>query len=447
MQRTWLKTLLTLVLLLSFVVPIWAQNSASAQADAYVTANQSVWVHAGPGTGFWILGTLHTGESVPVLGISPDGAWFYVNALFGEGWVSNVGVTPTGTANVGIIDPGPIGTSTGALNVRYGAGINAQSLGVLARGKQVYILAQNADGSWYQIRWEYGTGWVSAAYITLSGAAAPAANVDNGFLGDGQGGGVPLTADTPYVVVLATYLNVRTGPGINYAIMGAVRGGQTLPVVGRTADNSWYQVTATFGTGWVYSGFVATRNEYGASPVIGPEADADVAGPFGIINTGSLNIRTGPGLQYTVLGALPGGTQTQIIGRTLDWSWWLLDTPVGTGWANAIHIIVRGDTSGVPHVTPGTVVEAAPGLAGGEAPPPAAALPVAIVITGALNIRSGPNGTFASLGIVYGGARMPIVGQSMDRGWWQVESLFGTGWVSKLHILTDGNTAIVPVTQ
>ncbi|MCD4687265.1 MAG: SH3 domain-containing protein, partial [Anaerolineae bacterium] len=285
MQRAWIKTLLTLMLLLSFAVPTWVHHSASAQTGAYLTANQTVWVYAGPGNGFWILGSLYGGESVPVMGISPDGAWYYVNAAFGEGWVSNVGVVATGAAAVGVMDPGPIGISTGALNVRYGAGINAQSLGILARGKQVYVLAQNADGSWYQIRWEYGTGWVTAAYITLSGVA-PATDA-NTYFGDGQGGGVPLTGDAPYVVVLATYLNIRTGPGINYAILGAARSGETLPVIGRTADNSWYQVTTASGEGWVYSGFVATRNEYGASPVTTGEAEAAaVAGPFGIVNTG-----------------------------------------------------------------------------------------------------------------------------------------------------------------
>jgi uncharacterized protein YgiM (DUF1202 family) len=460
MQRSWIKTLLIVVLLLSFAVPSWVDRSASAQAGAYLTANQMVWVYAGPGNGFWILGSLYGGESVPVMGISPDGAWYYVSAAFGEGWVSNYGVVATGTATVGVMDPGPIGLSTGAVNVRYGAGINAQSLGVLARGKHVYVLAQTSDGSWYQIRWEYGTGWVTANYITLSGVTPSVdagANYEDGArYNDGQGGGVPVTSDVPSVVVLATYLNVRTGPGINYAILGAARGGEVLPVVGRTADSTWYQVTASFGTGWVYSTFVATRNEYGASPVTTAESDAVVSGPLGIVNAGWLNIRSGPGAQYTSIGALAGGAETQIVGRTLDWTWWLLDTPVGTGWANAMYIIVRGDTSTVPHVTPGTVIETGPGQGGGgvtsgqssgEAPPAVVAGPVAIVVTGALNIRSGPNSTFTSLGAVYAGTRMPIVGQSADRGWWQVDSEVGTGWVSKLYVLTDGSTINVPVTQ
>jgi uncharacterized protein YraI len=260
------------------------------------------------------------------------------------------------------------------------------------------------------------------------------------------GAAIPLTSDAPYVVVLATYLNVRTGPGPNYSILGVVLGGISLPIVGRSADNSWYQVETVYGTGWVYAGYVATRNEFGASPVTtGSAADAPVTGPVGVVNAGSLNIRTGPGAQYSVVGTLAGGTETQIVGRTMDWTWWLLDTPAGTGWANAMYIIARGDITNVPHIVPGTTVEASPGQAGAEAPAPVTTGPMAFVSTGALNIRSGPNSSFSSLGSVYAGTRMPIVGQSADRGWWLVESPVGRGWVSKLYVIAEGDTSGVPV--
>ena len=159
--------------------------------------------------------------------------------------------------------------------------------------------------------------------------------------------------------------------------------------------------------------------------------DAPVSGPVGIINTGALNIRSGPGIQYSSLGVLAGGTETRIIGRTRDWSWWLLETPLGNGWANRIYVIVRGSTSNVPYVAPGEAVPPSDGTEGGESPEPAVALPLAIVNTGALHVRSGPNSTFSSLGSVYAGAKLSIIGQSPDRGWWLVHSAYGDGWISK----------------
>ncbi|HEX3049869.1 MAG TPA: SH3 domain-containing protein [Aggregatilineaceae bacterium] len=65
--------------------------------------------------------------------------------------------------------------------------------------------------------------------------------------------------------------------------------------------------------------------------------------------------------------------------------------------------------------------------------------------TGALHIRSGPNSAFSSIGTVYAGTRLPILGQSADRGWWYVLSDFGTGWVTKLYTLTYGDTSAIPV--
>jgi uncharacterized protein YgiM (DUF1202 family) len=448
MQRPYFRALIAVLtcltavasLSLALAAPATPDPSVLFQTGPYATSNGAVFVRGGPGVGFWILGTLFSGEAVPILAVSPDGAWWYINAPFGEGWVAGISVTAANTAGVSVRDPGPIGTvTTGSLTVRFGPGELAASLGHLGQGDQVYVLAQNADGSWFQVRWAFGTGWVSGRFLSVTGVPQTVST-------DGQGGGVPVTSQTPYAIVMATYLNVRTGPGPNYAILGQVFAGDTLPIVGRTNDRSWYQVETPFGTGWVYAPYVATRNEFGGAPVTSASAAAAaVTGPTGIVNTGALHIRSGPGPQYTSLGTLAGGTETQIIGRSADWSWWLLDTPVGTGWASALYILARGDISSVPYVAPGTAVQPSPGLAGGAAPQPALTGPMAVVITGSLHIRSGPNSTFPSLGAVNAGTRMPIIGQSKDRGWWLVESPFGNGWVSKLYVLVNGNASAVPV--
>jgi uncharacterized protein YgiM (DUF1202 family) len=448
MQRPYSKALIAVLTCLIALAPAFVAFAAPATADPlslfqtepYATSKGAVYVRSGPGVGFWILGTLFSGEAVPILATSPDGAWWYINARFGEGWVAGVSVTASNAAGVLVRDPGPTGTVvTGSLNVRYGPGELSASLGHLRQGEQVYVLAQNVDGSWLQVRWAYGTGWVSSRYLTLTGTPQTVGT-------EGEGTSIPLTSQTPYAVVLATYLNVRTGPGPNYAVLGQVFSGDSLPIVGRTNDRSWYQVETPVGTGWVYAAYVATRNEYGGAPVTSAgAAEAAVTGPTGIVNTGALHIRSGPGPQYTSIGTVAGGTETQIIGRSADWSWWLLETPVGTGWASALYILARGDISSVPYVAPGTAVQPGPGLAGGTAPEPALTGPVAVVMTGALNIRSGPNNTFSSLGSVYAGTRMSIVGQSQDRGWWLVESPYGNGWVSKLYVLVSGDASGVPV--
>lgn len=410
-----------------------ARSQASAQSGPYAVANGAINVRSGPGTGFYITGVLYAGTTVPILGKSADGAWWYIKATFGEGWVATISVQAYMAEGVAVRDPGPIATvTTGALTVRGGPGPTAASLGYLSQGQQVLVVAQNAGGTWLQIRWEYGTGWISSAFVSLVGTPGMASDI-------------PVTDDSPYGIVLVAYVNIRSGPGINYEVLGQAAGGIQLPILGRSADSRWYQVRSAFGTGWVYGELVVTRNEFGAAPVQPANPSATLVGPVAVINTGALNIRSGPGAQYTVIGTLAGGEEAQIIGRTNDWTWWLLETRVGNGWANSIYIIERGDLSGVPYVAPGTLTAPGQEPSEGVAPAPVVAGPVAIVNTGALHIRSGPNSSFDSLGSVPFGTRMPIVGQSADRGWWQVESVYGTGWVTKLLILVDGNTSGVPV--
>jgi uncharacterized protein YraI len=52
----------------------------------------------------------------------------------------------------------------------------------------------------------------------------------------------------------------------------------------------------------------------------------------------SLNVRTGPGTNYPVVGAFGAGQTATIVGKSQDGSWWKIQCPAGTGsecWASA----------------------------------------------------------------------------------------------------------------
>lgn len=62
-------------------------------------------------------------------------------------------------------------------------------------------------------------------------------------------------ANTQYMTVKADTVNVRLGPGLAYSIMGQVKSGNELSIIG--AKNSWYQVRlAGNKIGWVASWLV-----------------------------------------------------------------------------------------------------------------------------------------------------------------------------------------------
>lgn len=431
------------VLIFNTIAVVQAENSIAPQGltvrqgGAVATANAVTNVYAGPSTAFWIVGTMSRLETLPVSGISPDGAWWLVSGRFGKGWVVGTTVTVTNESSVAVQDPGAfITVTTSLLNVRNGPGPEAAILGRIGAGQRVFLIGRSNDGTWLNIRWQFGQGWVQARF-TSAGDAAPTTDAS----------GAPVTEAAASGVVNAGTLNVRSGPGVNYEILGTVVAGELLPILGQSSDGQWYNVQTVFGPGWVSARYLIARNEFGNAPVTENTVDpATYVGPVAIVNAGALNIRSGPGAQYTILGRADGGDQFVIVARDAQFLWIQVDTEFGIGWVNRNYVIIRGDVSDLPvadATTPITVYDSSTGTS--TATTPTLIGPVAFVATGALNIRSGPNISFPSIGSVTSTTRMPIIGQSPDGRWWKVESPFGAGWVNKSYVLVEGDASNVPV--
>jgi uncharacterized protein YraI len=65
-----------------------------------------------------------------------------------------------------------------------------------------------------------------------------------------------LPTNSAAAVVSNTFVNLRGGPGIAYPLLGTLQQGVVLPVVGRSVDKLWWQVTASGGTAWVFGELV-----------------------------------------------------------------------------------------------------------------------------------------------------------------------------------------------
>jgi uncharacterized protein YraI len=63
-------------------------------------------------------------------------------------------------------------------------------------------------------------------------------------------------------------INVRSGPGTDYPILGRFEPGQTAPVTGRNDDGSWWQVSLDQGSlGWIFGELVTVTGQAQAIPV------------------------------------------------------------------------------------------------------------------------------------------------------------------------------------
>lgn len=64
------------------------------------------------------------------------------------------------------------------------------------------------------------------------------------------------------------FVNVRSGPGTTYNLLGQVKQGETSPVRGKSADGTWWQITFGTGTGWVFGQLVRFTGDANTVPVV-----------------------------------------------------------------------------------------------------------------------------------------------------------------------------------
>lgn len=100
---------------------------------------------------------------------------------------------------------------------------------------------------------------VRAAQAQVTATSAPPANVP-----------VINPNDPTCRALAATGLNVRQGPGTNYPRISGLAAGTVVPIAGRIADNSWWQVRVGLTLGWVTDDFVTIYGICNTIPVVQP---------------------------------------------------------------------------------------------------------------------------------------------------------------------------------
>ena len=88
-------------------------------------------------------------------------------------------------------------------------------------------------------------------------------------------------------------------------------------------------------------------------PAPEPEPAPEAATPTGrVTGTQTLNIRSGPGTNFPVIGAARNGDEGEIIGRSADGGWWQVSAPAlpgGAGWVS-VDFVLATNVENVPVV-------------------------------------------------------------------------------------------------
>lgn len=164
--------------------------------------------------------------------------------------------------------------------------------------------------------------------------------------------------------VNASALNVRSGPGTGYSIIGVAGNSQRYVAYG--SSGGWHHIWWAGGSGWVHGAYTSQVSGTGAK-----------------VNVSDLNVRTGPSTSYRIVGSAHNGEAYYLVGTSGGWDhvWfggaqrWFYGTyatnenlgggstppppPRPSGWA-ANYVGIDKDGSKVPRqgVTNGTLYSA-----------------------------------------------------------------------------------------
>ena len=125
-------------------------------------------------------------------------------------------------------------------------------------------------------------------------------------------------------------VNIRKGPGLDYATSGNVGSGKVFEYDKTSVDErgvKWYHVTGT-RTGWISSKYAKT-------------VDSSTATSNGdkVKATGDVNIRKGPGLDYKTVGSISSGSTAKYLFETKKdergVKWYKVSYNGKTGWISS----------------------------------------------------------------------------------------------------------------
>ncbi|MDY3827275.1 MAG: SH3 domain-containing protein [Clostridium sp.] len=144
------------------------------------------------------------------------------------------------------------GTVTGvntSLNVRSGASTSASIIGTLKNGAKVEITGES--GNWYKINYNGKVGYVYKSYIKKGTTGT------TGTTG-GDGGTSTTTEKKGVVVGISTTLNVRSGASTSASIIGTLRNGAQVTIIGESGN--WYKIKFNERVGYVSKDYVREGN-------------------------------------------------------------------------------------------------------------------------------------------------------------------------------------------
>ena len=181
-----------------------------------------------------------------------------------------------------------IRVTTTRVNFRTGAGTNYSSMGVLDKGTKVTYLSES--GNWTKVQYNSKTGYICSDYLKKEQS----------------------TSTSTMYVTPDVGLNVRKGAGTNYSVITTLSKGTAVTV--HSTSNGWSKITANGVNGYVSSQYLSSTNPSSSNGTTSTTSTMYVTPDVG------LNVRKGPGTNYSRITKLSKGTAVTVHSTSNGWS-------------------------------------------------------------------------------------------------------------------------------
>ena len=289
------------------------QAPTSYQTGKVSNISTSLNVRKSPSTSSAVITRLTNGTEVKV--VSTEGDWYKIYSdSFGYGYASKSYISIVGSGNNNsnsdnnqavITQKGTIINISSTLNVRASANTGSKVIGTLRNGNSIDIIAK--EGSWYKISYNGTTGYVYGEYVKVNNNESKPETPSTPEIPS-----TPEATQTGKVVNVTTTLNIRSGAGTNYGIVGRVGANATVSILGQ--EGGWYKISYNGLTGYVSSDYIRVNNTAG-------DNNTNSTVKYGkVVNISTkLNVRKSASTSSSIIGTLNNNTKVTILEKTNGW--------------------------------------------------------------------------------------------------------------------------------
>ncbi len=408
----------------TYTEPAPAPTAVAEVGDQIEVVNtDQVNFRSGAGTGYALLGTIPRNALLTVEEVS--GSWFRVTFDGRTGWISSnyakkyTAPQPSENTNtVAAVGDKVEITNTDAVNFRTGAGTGYSLIGTIPRGTILSIL--EISGNWFRVEYNYKSGWFNAGYCkkyveTQTETPALAAV------------GEKVKVNAPSAV------NMRSGAGTGYALLGTIPAGTILTV--KEVADGWYRITYDGQDGWFTSRYGEKYTETATPPTeqTQPSGTITAGDQVKITATIAVNMRSGAATSYSVVGTIPKGKIVTVTEASNGW--FRAEYNGKTGWFVGRYCEKYADAPADTPVTPDPPASTPAFKADDQ---------VKVTAADAVNLRSGSGTSFDVIDIIPNGAVLTVAEVSGD--WLRVAYEGRVGWISSRYCIKYSNEVNEAVT-